>query len=82
MDAVSDFEISILDLDDMDMPVPVNANGVPATRLIAHVQIRSGPLVIDAVVLAFRSAMLRNPVPVMVRSSPPLVQPEVADRLA
>ena len=26
--------------------------------------------------------MLRNPVPVMVRSSPPLVQPEVADRLA
>ena len=39
MDAVSDFVISILDLDDMDMPVRVNADGVPATCLIAHVQI-------------------------------------------
>ena len=31
--------------------------------------------------LMFLSAMSRNPVPVMVKSSPPLVQPDVADRL-
>ena len=39
MDAVSNFVISILDLDNMDMSVGINADRVPATRLIAHVQI-------------------------------------------